>query len=222
MRISQLSERAGLPVGTVKFYLRTGLLHHGQATSATQAVYDEQHLERLRLIRALLEVGRLSHAEIQRIIDATSPTNGDGPGLDEAQRSTAPPFDDEAEIDLTEARAVVDELGWQVAADSPHLARLARALTAIATLDLPASPERIRTYADAAAQVARSDVQAVTEVPDAEQPRVAATSSVLFDQVLSALRSLAFESQASRTSRVPGPRTPTTDGDPVHSPAGRS
>jgi len=221
MRISQLSQRAGLPVGTVKFYLRTGLLHHGQATSATQAVYDEQHLARLRLIRALLEVGRLSHADIQRIIDATSPQNDDGSGVDEAHRSTAPPVDDEEAIDLAEARAVVEELGWQVSADSPHLTRLARALTAVATLDLPASPERIRTYADAAAQVARSDVQSVTEVPDADQPRVAATSAVLFDQVLSALRSLAFENQASRTGRVPEPRTRSTNGGPVQSPAGR-
>lgn len=222
MRISQLSERAGLPVGTVKFYLRTGLLHHGQATSATQAIYDEQHLERLRLIRALLEVGGLSHADIQRIIDATSPENGDRPALDEAQRSTAPPVVDEETVDLGPARDVLDGLGWQVATDSPHLTRLARALSAVATLDLPASPERIRTYADAAAQVARSDIQSVTEVPDAEQPRVAATSAVLFDQVLSALRSLAFEHQSSRSSRVPGPRTPATDGDPVQSPAGRS
>ena len=41
MRISKLSELAGLPVGTVKFYLRTGLLHPGRATSAlttTQSV----------------------------------------------------------------------------------------------------------------------------------------------------------------------------------------
>lgn len=204
MRISQLSERAGLPVGTVKFYLRTGLLHHGRATSATQAVYDEKHLERLRLIRALLEVGRLSHAEIQRILDATS---DGGNGIDDAHRSTAPHADGDEELDLSDARAVVSNLGWTVADDSPHVVHLARALNAVAAVDLPASPERIRVYADAAAQVARSDVQCVGEVPPEDQPRVAATSAVLFEQVLSALRSLAFENQAAgRPGRIPGPR----------------
>src|SRR3546814_16121295 len=48
MRISKLSERACLPVGTVKFYLRSGLLHPGLATSATPARSDPSHLDRLR------------------------------------------------------------------------------------------------------------------------------------------------------------------------------
>jgi DNA-binding transcriptional MerR regulator len=204
MRISQLSERAGLPVGTVKFYLRTGLLHHGRATSATQAVYDEKHLERLRLIRALLEVGRLSHAEIQRILDATS--DGES-GIDEAHRSTAPHAEGDDQLDLGAARAVVAGLGWTVADDSPHIVHLARALKAVQSVDLPASPERIGVYADAAALVARNDMQCVAEVPPEEQPRVAATRAVLFEQVLSALRSLAFESQAAGSPGVvPGPR----------------
>ena len=53
MRISALAAAAGLPVATVKFYLREGLLHPGVATSATQANYDDSHVRRLRLIRAL-------------------------------------------------------------------------------------------------------------------------------------------------------------------------
>ena len=77
MRISQLSEQAGLPVGTVKFYLRTGLMQPGALVSATQAEYDESHLTRLRLIRALLEVGRLSHAEIRRVIAAMDSPDAD-------------------------------------------------------------------------------------------------------------------------------------------------
>ena len=37
MRISALAAAAGLPVATVKYYLREGLLQSGVATSATQA-----------------------------------------------------------------------------------------------------------------------------------------------------------------------------------------
>jgi len=53
MRISALATAAGLPLATVKYYLREGLLHPGVASSATQASYDEAHVRRLRLIRAL-------------------------------------------------------------------------------------------------------------------------------------------------------------------------
>ena len=40
MRISALSEATGVPVPTLKFYLREGLLHPGEATSRTRAEYD--------------------------------------------------------------------------------------------------------------------------------------------------------------------------------------
>ena len=40
MRISALAQATGLPVATVKYYLREGLLHPGVATSATQAVKE--------------------------------------------------------------------------------------------------------------------------------------------------------------------------------------
>ena len=184
MRISQLSQRAGLPVGTVKFYLRTGLLHHGEATSATQAIYDEDHLHRLRLIRALLEVAHLSHAQIQRVLDASAL-----PGTEEG---------------VTQA---LQDLGWQVDDDSPYLQHLARALEAVESVRLPMSTERLRTYADAAAHVARHDAQVVSETDESERAFVAATGAVLFDEVLGALRGLATEHQAARrTSPVPAPR----------------
>ena len=57
MRISELSSRTGIPVATIKFYLRENLLHPGVRTAATQAQYDESHEARLRLIRALLGPG---------------------------------------------------------------------------------------------------------------------------------------------------------------------
>ena len=62
MKISELSSRSGVPVATVKFYLREGLLAAGEKSSQTQASYDDIHLARLRLIRAFLEVGGLSVA----------------------------------------------------------------------------------------------------------------------------------------------------------------
>src|SRR6476659_9417694 len=70
MRISELSARSGVSVATLKYYLREGLLHAGLATSATTATYDESHLERVRLIRALIDSGGLSVAAARRVTDA--------------------------------------------------------------------------------------------------------------------------------------------------------
>ncbi len=57
MRISELAARTGVPLATVKYYLREGLLMPGRATSATQAQYDDTHMRRLGLVRALAGQG---------------------------------------------------------------------------------------------------------------------------------------------------------------------
>ena len=59
MRLAELSQRAGIPRSTIKFYLREGLLPVGAASARNQASYGSQHLERLALIRALREVAEL-------------------------------------------------------------------------------------------------------------------------------------------------------------------
>jgi len=70
VRISELSSRTGVPIATIKFYLRENLLQDGVRTAATQAQYDESHVARLRLIRALLGPGGLSVAAAHRVIKA--------------------------------------------------------------------------------------------------------------------------------------------------------
>jgi DNA-binding transcriptional MerR regulator len=207
MRISKLSEQAGLPVGTVKFYLRTGLLHAGRATSATQAQYDESHLRRLRLIRALLEVGGLSLADIQRVLDAIDlPT--DDPDANAALVRAALAAPTEEVVDLEPARRVVADLGWTVEEDSVALPQLARAIAAIESVGLEVPADRLRVYADAAFHVSRSDLLSVEEAADADKALVAA-AAVLFDALLTSLRRLSAEHQVARRQqqqRVPAPR----------------
>ena len=70
MRIGELSRRTGVPVPTIKYYVREGLLPAGQLTSPNQASYDDAHERRLRLIRALLDVGGLKVAAIAAGADA--------------------------------------------------------------------------------------------------------------------------------------------------------
>jgi DNA-binding transcriptional MerR regulator len=70
MRISELSARTDVSVPTLKYYLREGLLPAGRRTSRTQAVYDDSHVERVRLIRALTEIGGLPLARVRTVLEA--------------------------------------------------------------------------------------------------------------------------------------------------------
>lgn len=70
MRVGELSKRSGVPVATIKYYLREGLLPAGVLTSPNQAHYDEEHLRRLRLVRALVDVGGLSIAAVREVLAA--------------------------------------------------------------------------------------------------------------------------------------------------------
>jgi DNA-binding transcriptional MerR regulator len=110
MRISDLSAQTGIPVATIKFYLRENLLHPGVRTAVTQAQYEQSHVARLRLIRALLGPGKLSVAAAHRVIHAieeppeslyevlgVAATAVAGPNLDDALRAL-----DEAGFELPE------------------------------------------------------------------------------------------------------------------------
>jgi DNA-binding transcriptional MerR regulator len=67
VRISELSRRSGVPVSSIKFYLREGVLPAGTPRARNQADYGERHLERLALIRALREVAGLAFEGIARV-----------------------------------------------------------------------------------------------------------------------------------------------------------
>src|SRR6478752_4591497 len=66
MRISELAGATGVTVPTIKYYLREGLLSEGARTSATQAEYGEDHVRRLRVVRALIESG-VTVAETRKV-----------------------------------------------------------------------------------------------------------------------------------------------------------
>src|ERR1700685_860191 len=66
--MAELSRSSGVPVATIKYYLREGLLPPGEATSATRAEYDETHLRRLQLIRDLVELGEGPGGAIRKIL----------------------------------------------------------------------------------------------------------------------------------------------------------
>jgi DNA-binding transcriptional MerR regulator len=58
LKMSELAERSGVSAGTIKHYLREGLLGNGEAivrTSRNMAYYPEEYVERISLIKRLQE-----------------------------------------------------------------------------------------------------------------------------------------------------------------------
>jgi len=192
MRISELAERAGLSVATVKFYLREGLLMPGHSRSATQSDYDDAHLARLRLIRALAEVGGLSLASVRDVLQAIGSDPQDvATAVGTAHEALGAAHRSAGVTEPVQALAVLAQLGWTVWPDSSAVRQLDAALTAAAGVGLPTTPERMRVYADAALQIAVSDIATVPQgSPDATAAYVV-LGTVLYEPVLLALRRLA-------------------------------
>ncbi len=65
--VSQLAAATRTPLATIKFYLRERLLPRPDLGQPRRAFYGEAHVERLRLIRALREVGGLGVAAVRDV-----------------------------------------------------------------------------------------------------------------------------------------------------------
>jgi DNA-binding transcriptional MerR regulator len=205
MRISELSDRSGLTVQTIKFYLREGLLPKGTATAATRAEYDERHLQRLRLIRALREVGDLPVAAITRIVSALDDDKIDLRDLlGTAQYALGPHVEPRAnDADWRAARqdvnSLITELGWQVMPDAPARDLLAQTFLALRRLGFPIVLPELRPYIEAAAAISEHEVGKLTH--DAPRDRALQgmlVTTVLYEQVLIALHRLAQEDASAR------------------------
>jgi DNA-binding transcriptional MerR regulator len=205
MRIAELSRQSGVPIPTIKYYLREGLLPAGERTSRNQVQYADSHLRRLALVRALVEVGGLSIAAARDIL-----TRMDSPGasamdtLGKAQYAMTPRRD-HAEDELWQlASAEVAELaarrGWQVRPTNPAREALTEV---IATLHRLGEGEYLvgllDDYAAAAEGLAVAEVDNLLHRPGLDSMAAGVVIwTVLGDALLAALRRLAQESESSR------------------------
>ena len=209
MRISELSAQAGVSIPTIKFYLREGLLPPGKRLAANQAEYDDHHAQRLRLIRALVEVGDLPLATVRDVLDAVDDSSLPlHRALGVAHRALAPDLGDEEEplvaVALPEVDAFLDELGWDVSADAPGRVELAVALATLRHLGWPDAGTQLFTrYAKSADGLAAYEVARTTprDAPRSEVVERAVIGTVVFDAVFSSLRRLAQERHSAMRLR---------------------
>ncbi|WP_219469561.1 MerR family transcriptional regulator [Nonomuraea rhizosphaerae] len=202
MRISELSAESGVAIATIKYYLREGLLHPGRQLAATRAEYDDSHLRRLRLIRALIDVGRLPVASIKQIIEAVDDESLPVHNLlGTAQYALGPAVEpepgEEWEVARAEVDALVAELRWDVTPNAPTRAELAQTLVRLRQLGLSTD---LTHYARTAQELV-SEVEMDTIPFDG--PREAAVEAlvlgtVLYGRAFDTLRRLAHESESAR------------------------
>jgi DNA-binding transcriptional MerR regulator len=200
MRISELADRSGVPVPTIKYYLREGLLPPGEATSATQARYGEAHLARLRLVRVLRDVGHVPVANLGAVLDAIDDRAldlHDKIGAAHHALGPEPPADPPSEHTAARAEVVrfVDERGWRVRADCPSLDGLAAVLVGLRALHGDAVDAGVfLVHAGVAEELARFELATIDTGAGVEAAITqVVVGTVLFEQAFVALRRLAQE-----------------------------
>lgn len=198
--MAELSRTSGVPVATVKYYLREGLLPPGAPTGPNQAEYGDEHVRRLRLIRVLREVGDLGITQVRKVLETIDAEDVSlHVLLGQAHHALGPAGEPPVISDeLRQARADVDRfisgLGWRVSAEAPARWTLAEALLALRRLCGAEGPEIFTPYARAADRIAAAELNSGPEdATRAETVEWMVIGTVVYEAALNALRRLAQE-----------------------------
>ncbi|NNG36170.1 MerR family transcriptional regulator [Nakamurella aerolata] len=219
MRISELAERTGVSVPTLKFYLREGLLDKGETTAATRAEYGAEHVDRVRLISALTAVRELPLARVRdilRLIDhpADDPVLAMGAAVsalppyvlpaDAAMRESADPAGPEPADTRTRepgdpvryprARRAIELLGMEFDPNWPATAQLEAALLGLEQAGLPWDDARAKRYGAAMLSVAKQELKTIAAMTPQQAVSYSVLGTALYEPVLLALRRLAHRS----------------------------
>jgi DNA-binding transcriptional MerR regulator len=190
VRISELARRTEVPVATIKFYLRERLLPEGTLTSVTQAQYGEDHVARLRLIRALTGPGGLSIAAVHRVLEALDkPPSSPYELICAAGAAVTRPGDP---VDHGRVHALLVHWGVDLATeDCRSHDDLAAALQAADAGGLALPDDALQAYRDQMHAVAEREIDGVPTGSAADAVRYVVLGTVLVEPVLLALRRLA-------------------------------
>ncbi len=202
MWISELSERTQVPIDTIKHYLRIGVLHRGTPIADRRSEYDETHVERLRLIRAMIEIGGMRLDSVRRVFDSvdesqTSLRQALGQAHYELSRRFLEDHEPSAQS-LATVDGVIARQGWDIWDQSVHRVALAASLDTLSQVDSSINDVLLDFYAQVVDQIAAFEISHV----DASSSHDAAIRSVvigtaLYEPLILLLRRLAQE-HASR------------------------
>lgn len=193
----------------MKYYQREGLLPEGMRSAPNQVDYGDAHVQRVRLIRALLQTGGLSIAATKAVVAAL-----DVPGaplaetFEVAQHAMSTPRTTEStpsEESRDRIVAITRSHGWHISVENPGISAAARALDGLLAIRFDPPDSYLGAYADAAATVAAADLRALDDRGTLDEvAELMVVGTVLGDPLFAGLRRLAHE-DATHT------RPPTSD-----------
>nr|WP_246301278.1 MerR family transcriptional regulator [Microbacterium immunditiarum] len=174
----------------MKFYIREGMLPRGEAVSATNAEYGEDHLARVRLIAALSDVRGLPLSRVREILALIDEPASDP--VDTLGRAVGalPPYVEEAD-DYPRAREAIERAGLTYEPRFAAVPQLESAIRAIEDAGLRWDPAVLRRYADAMREVAREEVAPIGDMTVTDAVVYAVLGTALYEPVMLALRRLA-------------------------------
>lgn len=203
MLVSELVRRTSVPLATVKYYLREGLLHPGRRITARSADYDETHVRRLALLRILREVGGVPVERLRTLVEASEDTSLSvhdmfaraTDAMASPARQRGPHRAEAADI----ADRLIAMAGWSgVRQSSVNREKLAEVIEVL--LDRGEVPGRaLAFYADAADRIAKAEIASLNE----EKERVdlledMVVGTVVNGELLSVLRRLGEEHHSAQ------------------------
>lgn len=190
MLISELAERSGLPIATLKFYIRQGMLPPGAATSATRAEYGDEHLARLRVIAALADARGLPLSRVKDILTLIDDPDPDPISALGKAVSALPPYVDEGRDDFPLAKEAIEVLGLTYDSSFTAVPQLDDAIRALKHAELDTSPETLRRYADAMRMIAVDEIAPISDMSRQEAVAYSVLGTALYEPLMLALRRL--------------------------------
>jgi DNA-binding transcriptional MerR regulator len=208
MQVSELVSATGIPLATVKYYLREGLLPAGRRITARSSEYGAEHVRRLALLRVLRDVGAIPVQRLRELVEAV-----ETPRLSvhemfarasDAIAAGARRDQESALVPTPEAVAMVDAvvrtMGWShvrpEAVDLENLRRVVSQLLGTGLFEL--DENGLAFYARIADEVARAEIAALPEDDDrAAHLERMVVGTVAFGEILAILRRLAEEEHSA-------------------------
>lgn len=210
MKISEVCRLTGVTTSTMKYYLREGLVHGGERVERNQTAYDETHVHRVKLVRALIETGGLSIAAAKHVLSTLDSDDTSLAHTFEAAQHALGVGGASGGTAEAGARDRIAELaaahGWKTTAENPGLEVAARAIEAFSTIGFAPSDEFLDAYASAAATIARADLAALTTRTRPELvAELMVVGTVLGDALIAGLRRVAQEHETAERFPLPAP-----------------
>lgn len=200
IRISELARTTEVPVATIKYYIREGLLPPGVATGPNQASYSDLHVHRLRLVRVLREIGDLSIDAIRGVVRAVEdPSLTRHEVLGVAHRAVSPVDPGEHLPELAEVDELLRQLGWEVSPTAPDRHELAQALASLRALGRQVDATTFLPHAHAVDELAAHEIATTpADASATEAVERVIVGTVVYGKALTALRRLAHEHHSAR------------------------